>query len=157
MASNVSAICCASYDREPLKSRCSMKWETPARSAFSSREPAPIQKPIATDRTWSSRSEMTRSPESSSLKTYFCISEDRNATPPPVRAAFAALRTLSPLAIAAAAATATVAAPPPPPPPAPPPAAPSPGPVLLRRPRRCVLRPLDQLLRLDHVPVLVLG
>src|SRR6478735_8276000 len=49
-----------------------MKWETPARSAFSSREPAPIQKPIETDRTCSSRSEMTRSPESSSLKTYFC-------------------------------------------------------------------------------------
>src|ERR687883_820246 len=55
-----------------------MKWETPARSAFSSREPAPIQKPIATERTCSSRSEMTRSPESSSLRTYFCTRRDRN-------------------------------------------------------------------------------
>src|SRR6266550_2005446 len=49
-----------------------MKWETPARSAFSSRDPAPIQKPIATERTWASRSEITRSPESSSVSTYFC-------------------------------------------------------------------------------------
>src|SRR2546421_12181096 len=55
-----------------------MKCETPARSAFSSRDPAPIQKPIATERTWSSRSEMTRSPESSSLRTYFCTGLDRN-------------------------------------------------------------------------------
>ena len=28
---------------EPLKSRCSMKWEIPARASVSSREPAPIQ------------------------------------------------------------------------------------------------------------------
>src|SRR5256885_5693390 len=49
-----------------------MKWEPPAGSAFSSRDPAPIQKPIATERTCASRSEMTRSPESSSLRTYFC-------------------------------------------------------------------------------------
>src|SRR2546426_894352 len=35
-----------------------MKCETPARSAFSSREPAPIQKPIATERTCASRSEL---------------------------------------------------------------------------------------------------
>ena len=41
----------AVYEAVPLKSRCSMKCETPARSAFSSREPAPIQKPIATERT----------------------------------------------------------------------------------------------------------
>src|SRR5436309_10804487 len=72
MASNVSAICCASYEREPLKSRCSMKWETPARSSRSSREPAPIQKPIETERTLGTFSEITRSPESSSDRTYFC-------------------------------------------------------------------------------------
>src|SRR5213078_4808388 len=40
--------------------------------AFSSRDPAPIQKPIATERTCASRSEITRWPESSSLRTYFC-------------------------------------------------------------------------------------
>ena len=49
-----------------------MKCDTPARSVRSSREPAPIQKPIATERTLETRSEMTRSPESSSLRTYFC-------------------------------------------------------------------------------------
>jgi hypothetical protein len=35
----------------PLKRRCSMKCETPARSARSSREPTSIQKPSATERT----------------------------------------------------------------------------------------------------------
>ena len=49
-----------------------MKCESPAFASVSSREPAPIQKPIATERTWASRSEMTRSPESSSVSTYFC-------------------------------------------------------------------------------------
>lgn len=49
-----------------------MKWETPALASVSSREPAPIQKPSATDRTDGTRSEMTRSPESSSERTYFC-------------------------------------------------------------------------------------
>src|SRR5438105_1489338 len=49
-----------------------MKCETPARSGRSSREPAPIQKPIATERTDATRSEITRSPESSSVRTYFC-------------------------------------------------------------------------------------
>src|SRR5947209_4763177 len=51
-----------------------MKCETPARSSFSSREPAPIQKPIETERTLGTFSEMTRSPESSSDMTYFCTS-----------------------------------------------------------------------------------
>src|SRR5438128_957169 len=74
IASNVSAICCASYEREPLNSKCSMKCETPARSMRSSREPAPIQKPIETERTLGTFSEMTRSPESSSERTYFCTS-----------------------------------------------------------------------------------
>ena len=49
-----------------------MKWETPARSGRSSREPAPIQKPSATERTLETFSEITRSPESSSEMTYFC-------------------------------------------------------------------------------------
>ena len=40
---------CAS--RVPLKSRCSMKCETPARASVSSREPVPIQKPSETERT----------------------------------------------------------------------------------------------------------
>src|SRR5262249_55984643 len=72
MASNVSAISCASKRREPLKRRCSMKCETPARSSRSSREPTSIQKPRATERTLATRSEMTRSPVSSSLSTTFC-------------------------------------------------------------------------------------
>src|SRR4051812_15965073 len=70
--SKISAISCALYVREPLKSRCSRKWETPAFASVSSREPAPIQKPSATERTLGTRSEMTRSPESSSDRTYFC-------------------------------------------------------------------------------------
>src|SRR5690242_16173121 len=49
-----------------------MKCETPALASVSSREPAPIQKPSATERTPGTRSEMTRSPESSSDRTYFC-------------------------------------------------------------------------------------
>ena len=49
-----------------------MKCDTPALGSVSSREPAPIQKPMATERTPGIRSEMTRSPESSSERTYFC-------------------------------------------------------------------------------------
>ena len=49
-----------------------MKCETPARSSRSSREPAPIQKPSETERTLGTFSEITRSPESSSERTYFC-------------------------------------------------------------------------------------
>src|SRR5438067_2306270 len=52
-----------------------MKCETPARSGRSSREPAPIQKPSATERTEATRSEITRSPESSSVRTYFCTDD----------------------------------------------------------------------------------
>src|SRR4051794_12548490 len=76
MASKVSAICCASYEREPLNRRCSMKCETPARSSFSSRDPAPIQKPRDTERTLGTFSEITRSPESSSERTYFCTGRE---------------------------------------------------------------------------------
>src|SRR6266540_7518654 len=71
--SKISAICCAVYAWDPLKSRCSMKCETPAFASVSSREPAPTQKPSATERIPGTRSEMTRSPESSSDRTYFCI------------------------------------------------------------------------------------
>src|ERR671923_174000 len=49
-----------------------MKCETPAFASVSSRDPAPIQNPRATERTDGTRSEMTRSPESSSERTYFC-------------------------------------------------------------------------------------
>src|SRR3954465_11567710 len=49
-----------------------MKWDAPALASVSSREPAPIQKPRATERTLGTRSEITRSPESSSERTHFC-------------------------------------------------------------------------------------
>src|SRR5919201_79131 len=65
-----------------------MKCETPARSSRSSREPAPIQKPSATERTLGTFSEITRSPESSSERTYFCTGRSyrRNCcAAPPVR------------------------------------------------------------------------
>src|SRR5437763_14399246 len=58
-----------------------MKCETPARSSRSSREPAPIQKPIATERTLATRSEITRSPESSSESTYFCTGPNPSRGP----------------------------------------------------------------------------
>ena len=46
-----------------------MKCETPARRSGSSREPAPTQKPSATERTPGTRSEITRSPVASSLSS----------------------------------------------------------------------------------------
>ena len=49
-----------------------MKCDAPAFASVSSREPARIQKPSATDRTPGWRSEITCSPESSSERTYFC-------------------------------------------------------------------------------------
>src|SRR5256885_12357340 len=49
-----------------------MKCEPPAFASVPPREPAPIQNPSATERTPGTRSEMTRSPESSSERTYFC-------------------------------------------------------------------------------------
>ena len=48
-----------------------MKCETPARAFVSSREPAPIQKPSATERTPGTRSEITRSPVESSVSWCF--------------------------------------------------------------------------------------
>ena len=49
-----------------------MKCVTPAFESGSSREPAPIQNPSETERTWSRRSVISRSPESSSEMTYSC-------------------------------------------------------------------------------------
>ena len=46
-----------------------MKCEAPALALRSSREPAPIQNPIATERTFRMRSVTTRSPESSSERS----------------------------------------------------------------------------------------
>src|SRR5207302_737768 len=46
---------------------------TPALPSGSSRDPAPIQNPSETERTLETFSEITRSPESSSLTTYFCM------------------------------------------------------------------------------------
>jgi hypothetical protein len=71
--SKISAISSAENRREPLKSRCSMKCETPASGSSSSREPAPIQKPTAAERTCVICSEMIRSPESSSVREKFSI------------------------------------------------------------------------------------
>jgi hypothetical protein len=52
-----------------------MKCVTPAFPSGSSREPAPIQNPSETERTLVTRSEITRSPESSSVSAYFCTAE----------------------------------------------------------------------------------
>ena len=52
-----------------------MKCETPARASDSSLEPAPIQKPSETERTLVSRSVISRSPESSSERTYSCTAQ----------------------------------------------------------------------------------
>src|SRR6476646_6415864 len=69
--SKISAISCAVKRADPLKSRCSMKCETPALASVSSREPEPIQNPSATERPLGTRSEITRSPVASSETTYF--------------------------------------------------------------------------------------
>jgi hypothetical protein len=62
--SKISAISSAEYDAVPLKSMCSRKWLTPAWASSSSRDPAPIQSPIATERTLRSGSVTTRVPPS---------------------------------------------------------------------------------------------
>ena len=77
-SSKISAISCAEYREEPLKRRCSMKWETPARASGSSLDPAPTQNPSATERTPGTRSEMTRSPVESSLSSCFGHAADRS-------------------------------------------------------------------------------
>jgi hypothetical protein len=55
-----------------------MKCETPARASGSSREPAPIQSPRATERTPGTRSEMTRAPVGNSVSWCFATPADRN-------------------------------------------------------------------------------
>ena len=65
MSSKMCAMSDAEYLSEPLKIRCSMKWEMPPSSTGSSREPAAIQTPRATERTLSMRSVATRRPFSS--------------------------------------------------------------------------------------------
>jgi hypothetical protein len=66
-----------------------MKCETPARDSGSSREPAPTQKPSATERTPGTRSEITRSPVlswlSSCLDTRRIVSLGYGKTAPPLR------------------------------------------------------------------------
>ena len=49
-----------------------MKCVTPAFESASSRDPAPIQKPSDTDRKLATRSVISRSPVSSSERTYSC-------------------------------------------------------------------------------------
>src|SRR5215203_5361223 len=63
-----------------------MKWETPARASGSSREPAPIQKPSAIERTPGTCSLITRSPPVSVVSSCSTTvgSYNRPRTSPPV-------------------------------------------------------------------------
>ena len=54
----------------PLKGRCSMKWETPASSSDSYREPAPTQITMETDWVWGMADVRTRSLLSSTERWY---------------------------------------------------------------------------------------
>ena len=54
---------------------CSRKWESPASSGVSPREPAPTKKPRAADRTELMCSVTTRSPESSVVSLW--LGQDR--------------------------------------------------------------------------------
>src|SRR5438067_131418 len=83
--SNTCAICVPEWREEPLNSRCSMKWLMPALAASSSREPAPIQIPSATDRTERTRSVTIRSPPSSVVKVYRCTGAHCSSGFPPGR------------------------------------------------------------------------
>src|SRR6186713_1243345 len=65
-----------------------MKCETPARVSDSSREPAPIQKPSAIERTPGTRSEMTRSPVLSSVSWCFDTPRDGTAGVFPIQAVY---------------------------------------------------------------------
>ena len=53
----------------PLKSMCSMKWAMPLCSSGSSREPRVSQTPTDTERTWSMRSVIRRTPLSNTSRT----------------------------------------------------------------------------------------
>ena len=59
-----------------------MKCERPAFASVSSREPALTQYPIATERACSSRSEITRSPESSAVSVQLSTAGSYAAPPP---------------------------------------------------------------------------
>src|SRR5216117_3651289 len=54
----------------PLKTRCSMRWDMPARPSGSCREPVSTHTPTATDRTCSIRSVTTRMPLGGTLFRY---------------------------------------------------------------------------------------
>src|SRR5262245_14343899 len=69
----VRAISSALRVAVPLKTRCSIRWETPPRSSGSWREPVSTQIPTATERTWPIRSEMTRIPFGSRLFSYSSV------------------------------------------------------------------------------------
>src|SRR5579884_3626153 len=62
-SSTASAISDAVQVGVPLKSRCSRKWEAPARSSSSSREPVPTHTPTAAERTSGMRSVTSRAPQ----------------------------------------------------------------------------------------------
>ena len=70
MSSKMRAMSQAENRSEPLKMRCSMKWDTPPSSRGSCREPAAIHSPRATERTLSMRSVATRRPLSSVESRY---------------------------------------------------------------------------------------
>lgn len=67
MESTLRAMSSAERLVVPLKSMCSMKWETPFCSPASRREPEPTQMPTLTLRTWGMTSVITRTPLSSAV------------------------------------------------------------------------------------------
>src|ERR1700730_16459427 len=70
---------------------CSSRWEIPACPSCSSAEPAPIQKPSATERTLATRSVTTLTPESSVVIRCSGFSGPSIAVAPVARAARSAL------------------------------------------------------------------
>ena len=64
-SSTASAMADADRSAVPLNSRCSRKWDEPARLSSSSREPVPTQNPMHTERASSIRSVATASPDGS--------------------------------------------------------------------------------------------
>ncbi len=70
--SKACAISSGEWVGVPLNSMCSRKWEIPASSMRSKREPTPIQTPMATERTPGTGSETIRSPPRPVLTTGRC-------------------------------------------------------------------------------------
>src|ERR687893_185754 len=93
----------------PLYSRCSRKCEMPPCSGDSLREPVPIQRPSAIDRTDGIRSDTTRTPESSRVSLWPSVVVSALALVAGVGAARAVAAAIPP-AVAVPAAAATVAA-----------------------------------------------